>query len=408
MFSTSDGFLAIPSLENVISDQIILRSPEIQTEFINAQPFKHVVINDFLDTSFAKLLVSEFPLPPDLDSLRNEFGKKNKKHSCTNVRELGESYRELDRVLASDSFSQLVSKITGIPDLLYDPEYVGGGTHNNFEGQGMYPHVEFNYHPTTGDHRRLNAIVYLNEEWDESWGGSLELHSDPWDGDKNKIKSVLPSFNTCVLFETNEHSWHGFEKLLLPESKKGMSRKSFAIYMYTKERPAEEIHPKHATIYVQKPLSSHVVPGYEVTDGDVEEIKANFHQRNMYLKSLYERETKFITTIGVLQRQIRRWEENYRLPLTGFVRQTKAIVPPYADGWVERGVECELEALNDLTFIELTIRLPSKAHRQTIQLTFGDQTYRGRKQDRTHKTECHPLGHTKIGRRGTGRAPIKH
>ena len=45
------------------------------------------------------------------------------------VREISDSYRELDRYLQTGEFLDFVSRATGIPDLLFDPDYIGGGTH---------------------------------------------------------------------------------------------------------------------------------------------------------------------------------------------------------------------------------------------------------------------------------------
>jgi len=49
-----------------------------------------------------------------------------------------------------------------------------------------------------------------------------------------------PRGNLAALFETNEHSWHGFRTIALPEDKDHPSHKSLTVYYYGKERPAEE------------------------------------------------------------------------------------------------------------------------------------------------------------------------
>ena len=125
-------------------------------------------------------------------------------------------------------------EITGIPNLLYDPDYVGGGTHQNLHGQDLDPHVDFNYHPKNQRHRRLNLIVFLNPEWREEWGGAFELHVNPWlPPEEDTVKTIVPITNRCLLFETSENSWHGFRRINLPPEKKHLSRRSIAVYYYT-------------------------------------------------------------------------------------------------------------------------------------------------------------------------------
>lgn len=82
-------------------------------------------------------------------------------------------------------------------------------------------------------------------------GGNLDLHSDPYSPESDQVIRIIPKKNRLVLFETNEISWHGFMPVshLVPP---GITRKSFAIYMYTKNRPAEEIKPRHGTFYVPR------------------------------------------------------------------------------------------------------------------------------------------------------------
>jgi hypothetical protein len=172
--------------------------------------------------------------------------------------------------------------------LLYDPFYFGGGTHENRDGQDLDPHIDFNYHPVTGKHRRLNLIIYLNEAWEDAWGGSLQLHRDPYlEPGEDEIVTVSPLMNRCVIFETTESSWHGFNRIELPGGRKDRSRKSFAVYYYTEMRPAAETADEHSTIYVERHLPERFRPGMELTDGDIVEIKRLLKRRDQHLQRLY-------------------------------------------------------------------------------------------------------------------------
>jgi Rps23 Pro-64 3,4-dihydroxylase Tpa1-like proline 4-hydroxylase len=91
------------------------------------------------------------------------------------------------------------------------------------------------------------VIVYLNKDWKDEYEGHLEL----WDltqGMQKLIGRFAPTFNRCVIFETNEISFHGHPKQL--NTPVGVNRKSIATYYYTKTRPESEVASEHNTIYV--------------------------------------------------------------------------------------------------------------------------------------------------------------
>ncbi len=253
--------------------------------FRRRNPFRHVVIENFFESNYANDLLAEFPAF-EQGNARNEAGELAGKAVVERIRELGPAYRALDDLVQSRPFLDWLASVTGIPDLLYDPYYFGGGTHENRQGQALDAHVDFNRHPIEPWHRRLNLIVYLNPEWQESWGGTLQLHSDPRSPDDRTL-SIVPGFNRCVIFETTEWSWHGFPPISLPAAHADLTRRSIALYFYTTSRPAEELADPHSTVYVDRPLPERFQAGLVLREDDVQELRVLLTRRDMHLQRLY-------------------------------------------------------------------------------------------------------------------------
>lgn len=268
----------------MIDPAIAASGDRLAASYQSAQPFRHLVADDFLAGGFARALLAEFPAFDERGAI-NEAGEIGRKAVVERVRSLGGAYRQLDDLARSGEFLALVSKLTGIPGLLYDPHYFGGGTHENRDGQDLDPHVDFNRHPIEGWYRRLNLIVYLNPGWQPAWGGSLELHSDPTAAD-DRVSSILPLFNRCVIFETTGSSWHGFSRITLPPGSE-LSRKSIALYFYTREAPADDLGDSHSTIYVDRPLPERFASGRVLDGEDVEELRNLLARRDQHNQRLY-------------------------------------------------------------------------------------------------------------------------
>lgn len=286
----------------LIRKEIQNQADELRRQFLSNDPFPHLAIDDFLDADFCCYLIREFPAF-DRQHAQNELGEVGGKAVFQELARLGPAYGAFDSMIRSGEFLSFLSRLTGIPKLLYDPEYVGGGTHENLAGQELDPHVDFNYHPKTNLHRRLNLILYLNENWKPEWGGSLELHLNPWlPRGEDRVRSIEPLANRCVIFETSERSWHGFRKIEIPSEYAGVSRRSIAVYFYTRERPAQETAPPHSTVYAPRPLPEHLKPGHVLREEDLEALTVLLARRDMQIRFLYEREVEFSSALAALPR----------------------------------------------------------------------------------------------------------
>lgn len=253
--------------------------------FRAAQPFRHLVMEDFFAAQFAERLLGEFP-EFERGNAVGDDGSPGNKSTFERIRALGPAYAELDAAIRSPGFLAWLGELTGIDDLLYDPYYLGGGTHENRHGQSLSTHIDFNFHPSERWHRRLNLIVYLNREWDASWGGNLVLYRDPYVDTRPSVR-VVPGFNRAVLFETSECSWHGFDRIDLPESLRDRSRRSIALYFYSRTRPQEEIAGKHSTHYVDAQLPERFVEGHVLDAADARLLRELIAQRDGQLRRLY-------------------------------------------------------------------------------------------------------------------------
>ncbi len=272
-------------MSSPINPAILAAQDELAARFRPRDPFRHIVIDDFFAVDYAAQMLDQFP-PFERGNARNEAGELGNKSTVEKIRGLGPAYAALDDLVQSRGFLDLIGRITGIDDLLYDPWYFGGGTHENRQGQDLDAHVDFNRHPVQRWHRRLNLIVYLNQEWRDEWGGSLQLHSDPRSAD-DRIIAITPKFNRAVIFETTETSWHGFPRIALPAHKQALTRKSVALYFYTRERPIEETAGTHSTIYVDAPLPARFAAGHTLDQADIDELHLLIERRDQHNQRLY-------------------------------------------------------------------------------------------------------------------------
>ncbi len=220
-------------------------------------------------------------------------GKLGGKSTFDRIRKIGPHYLALHELIKSTAFLDVIQKITGINDLLFDPFYLGGGTHENRDGMSLDAHVDFNYHGSERWHRRLNLIVYLNPEWDAAWGGALELRRDPHSRAAADV-SVTPLFNRAVIFETSEKSWHGFNRITLPASKKHITRKSIALYFYTLDRPKREVVGRHSTVYVKRTLPEHFASGHTLSEDDIAELQHLLEDRDRHIVMQYDENARLL------------------------------------------------------------------------------------------------------------------
>lgn len=219
----------------------------------SAEPFPHIVIDDFLPATTVDRILAEFPSATaahdDPAWRRYQRAQERDKYQLSDERRIPPFIREVLFAFNSAVFLGFLQELTGIRGLVADPSLWGGGLHQTTRGGKLGIHADFNRHPDLDLDRRLNLLLFLNPGWDERWGGALEL----WARDMKRCAvRIVPVLNRCVIFSTNDWSFHGHPDPL--DCPPEVSRRSLALYYYSNGRPADEVIPRHNdTLFRRRP-----------------------------------------------------------------------------------------------------------------------------------------------------------
>jgi len=220
----------------------------LRDQFQSAKPVPWFKIDHFLRPDFADACAAAFPTYDQVQKMGVTFTNINEKgkFQVTDSKLFPEPLKKLEEVLNGREFLDLIEHVTGMPKLLPDEKLLGGGLHATGARGHLDVHLDFNLIRDRQLYRRLNILVYLNKGWKPEWGGEFEL----WDEEVKVLRQKFePIFNRCVMFETNDVSFHGVNAVQCPP---GEARKSFAAYYYTKEAPAH-FTGFHDTVFKARP-----------------------------------------------------------------------------------------------------------------------------------------------------------
>lgn len=218
---------------------------ELNSDYVNANPYPHIIIDRFLNFDLAEHLHWTYPSINDYWYNYDTVGLE-KKRAIDDITKMPDQHAKILLLMNSSPIVKFLEDLTGISGLIPDPHFRGGGLHQITQGGRLALHSDFNFHKDLGLHRRLNVLIYLNRYYKPEYGGQLEL----WDKNVRKcIQKIDPVYNRMVCFNTTDDSVHGHPELWHGPA----TRKSMAFYYYTADRPLNEISEPHSTMFKLRP-----------------------------------------------------------------------------------------------------------------------------------------------------------
>ena len=208
-------------------------------------PFPHIVFDDFFDQTLIKTAAKEAKVfcKNYLKSkpITDEHECQSKKYGIEDISKLPPILALICKYVNSPDFIIFLRKVTGLKSLIGDSYFTGGGLHCTERGGRLGVHHDFNFLGNEWNpdyYRKCNLIIFLNDKWDDSWGGGLEL----WDKELiSKTHTIMPKLNRAVLFNI-EDAPHGHpDPLNCPIEE---SRRSLAFYFYDKIAPKNRLYKR--------------------------------------------------------------------------------------------------------------------------------------------------------------------
>jgi 2OG-Fe(II) oxygenase superfamily len=232
-------------LDRYLNSRVLGSTLSLMNQYSNAQPFRHIVIDNFFREDVACLLertvqsIKKFPI-----SFR---GVTQRKEQLSDVRTQAASISPVFDALMGAGFVEFLTTLSGMRDVRSDPVFAGTGLHRYHRGGFETIHLDANRHPfDTNLHRRLQMLVYLNPTWKAEWGGELVLWSSKNGRPYERSRSIMPTFNRAVIFGASQSSWHSVSRVRCPANQ---VRHSLALYYYSSFPPEDGLERERSNLW---------------------------------------------------------------------------------------------------------------------------------------------------------------
>ncbi|ACI50563.1 conserved hypothetical protein [Gluconacetobacter diazotrophicus PA1 5] len=217
---------------------------QMKARYLAAHPFPHLIIDNLFPAPWLRAVLDDY----DTGAVRHWKSYNTalqKKKGTEPDSDLPPGIQRYFDFINSGPFLRLLTQLTGIEALLPDPTLYGGGLHV-VSGSGHFDmHIDFQKHPTTNLSNRLAVLTYLNDGWDSTCGGSLELWTMR---PARRAVTIIPHFGRTVLMEQSAIAAHGHPEQVRP----GLERKAVIAYFYTNDAASG----RNTTVYMPRPGQS--------------------------------------------------------------------------------------------------------------------------------------------------------
>lgn len=191
---------------NYYANQIFNRLEECKSSLKNEFAIKGRIntcyVDDLLNKDDAREIYHAFPEKEQLLQLKDI---REHKYVGIQLDKYNPILEEIIYAFQQPKIVDLIAEITGFPTLIADEYLYAAGFSLMEHGCFLNPHLDNSHDKDIKNYRVLNLLYYVTPEWQENYGGNLEL----WDhGLKRPCRTIHSKFNRLAIMITNRASLH--------------------------------------------------------------------------------------------------------------------------------------------------------------------------------------------------------
>ncbi len=229
-------------LANLIFEKLSADKERLTQQFQQSKSgIGYLFVDDVLPEEIALEIAAVFPKPEQMilkKSLREN------KYIAAQMNMYNPLLEECIYAFQDERIVKLVGEICGIQNPIPDENLYAGGISLMENKQFLNPHLDNSHDKDRNLWRVLNLLYYVTPNWEEAYGGNLELWPD---GLENPQITIHSKFNRLAIMETHNNSLHSVSPVVFDGSRCCVSN------YYFSETPLLESDSFHVTSFRGRP-----------------------------------------------------------------------------------------------------------------------------------------------------------
>jgi Rps23 Pro-64 3,4-dihydroxylase Tpa1-like proline 4-hydroxylase len=229
-------------LATLIFKQLSANKETLKAQFSKTKPdIGFFYLDDVLPNEVALQIHAVFPKPNEMmlkKSIRED------KYIAAQMNLYHPLLEEIIYAFQDKSVVQVVGEICGINQLIPDEYLYAGGLSMMGKNQFLNPHLDNSHDKDRARWRVLNLLYYVTPNWQEEYGGNLEVWPN---GLANSQITIHSKFNRLAVMATHNKSLHSVSPVTYDGYRCCVSN------YYFSETPLQESDSFHVTSFRARP-----------------------------------------------------------------------------------------------------------------------------------------------------------